>query len=157
MLKNPDTVAAFAKGDKTAETLKSWQTVLRQILGALLACTVIFFLERLIVQLISVSYHGKQFDTKIKESKHKIYLLSLLYDASRTQFPEYCQTFIEEDYIINDALNLSALGGKKGKRASGGVTPMRMLHQVGRVGDQVTSGKLLSNSRQSWTRLRNTK
>ncbi|TID25003.1 putative serine threonine protein kinase protein [Venturia nashicola] len=138
MLHNPDTSAAATKA-KTAATLKSWQTVLRQILGALLACTLLFLFERLIVQLISISYHGKQFDSKIKEGKHKIYLLSLLYDASRTHFPEYCQTFLEEDYIINDALNLSALGGKKGKRASGAAAPMRMLHQVGRVGDQVTS------------------
>jgi hypothetical protein len=141
MLRNPDTYAAAQK-DATAGELKNWQTVLRQILGALLVCTLLFLGERLIVQLISISYHGKQFDAKIKDSKHQVYLLSLLYDASRTQFPEYCQTFLQEDYVINDALNLSALGGKKGIKASGSATPMRLLHQVGRVGDQVTSGEL---------------
>jgi hypothetical protein len=141
MLRNPDTHAAALKDTKAGD-LKNWQTVLRQILGALLVCTLIFLGERLIVQLISISYHGKQFDAKIKDNKHQVYLLSLLYDASRTQFPEYCDTFLHEDYVINDALNLSALGGKKSGKASGTATPMRLLHQVGRVGDQVTSGKL---------------
>lgn len=139
MIKNPDTLAA-AEEDSAAGDLKNWQSVMVKILGALLVCTLIFLGECLLVQLISISYHGKQFDAKIKESKHSVYLLSLLYDASRTQFPEYCQTFLEEDYVINDALNLSALGVKNGKRVSGSATPMRLLHQVGRVGDQVTSG-----------------
>jgi hypothetical protein len=140
MLRNPDTHALSIKNQRAA-VLQNWQTVLRQILGALLVCTLIFFAERLMVQLISINYHSKQFDSKIKENKHLVYLLSLLYDASRTQFPEYCDTFAHEDYIINDALNLSSFSKKGSGKNSGGVTPMRLLHNVGRFGDNITSGK----------------
>lgn len=96
----------------------------------------------MIVQFISINYHSKQFNSKIKENKHMVYLLSLLYDASRTQFPEYCDTFAHEDYIINDALNLSSFSKKdSGKGTGGAATPMKYLHKVGRFGDGVTSGK----------------
>jgi len=142
MLQNPDTHAATLK-NPAAGQLKDWQNVLRQILGAMIVCTLIFLGERLIIQAISINYHGKQFDAKIKENKHQVYLISLLYDASRAQFPEYCDTFIHEDYIINDALNLSALSKKGSGKGSGTETPMRFIHQVGRIGDNVTSGKLL--------------
>jgi hypothetical protein len=139
MLRNPDTLAAAHKNPKAAQ-LTNWQTVLRQILAALLVCTLILLGERLIVQLISINYHGKQFDSKIKENKHQVFLLSLLYDASRAQFPEYCDTFVHEDYIINDALNLSSLSKKGSGKGSGAATPMKFLHNVGRFGDGVTSG-----------------
>jgi hypothetical protein len=140
MLQNPDARALSHKQAKSVE-LQNWQTVLRQILAALLVCTLIFLGERLIIQLISINYHGKQFDSKIKENKHLVYLLSLLYDASRLQFPEYCETFAHQDYIINDALNLSSFSKKGSGKNSGGATPMRFLHNVGRFGDGVTSGR----------------
>jgi hypothetical protein len=141
MLRNPDT-RAFAIKSQKAATLQPWQTVLRQILGALLVCTLIFFAERMVIQLISINYHRKQFDTKTKENKHLVYLLGLLYDASRTQFPEYCDTFAHEDHIINDALNLSSFSKKgSGKGTGGTTTPLRLLHNVGRFGDGMTSGK----------------
>jgi hypothetical protein len=139
MLRNPTTHALAIKEQKAA-ALQPWQTVLRQILGAFLVCTCIYFGERLLMQLLSINYHSKQFDSKIKENKHLVYLLSLLYDASRTQFPEYCDTFAHEDYIINDALNLSSFSKKGSGKSSGGATPMRFLHTVGRFGDNVTSG-----------------
>ncbi|KAF2425283.1 hypothetical protein EJ08DRAFT_672152 [Tothia fuscella] len=131
MLRNPDTPSGAA--------LKPWMTIIRQVLGALLVCFLIFFGERLIVQLISINYHGKQFDAKIKENKHMVYLLSLLYDASTAQFPEYCETFAHEDYVINDALNLSGFSKKGSGKGSGSATPMKFLHNVGRFGDGVTS------------------
>jgi hypothetical protein len=134
MTRNPDAIA-----NPSEQTLREWQIVLRQILGAALVCTVIFLGERLLVQLISINYHRKQFDEKIKENKRSVFLLGLLYDASRALFPAYCNEFAEEDYIINDALNLSAIGGNGGKKRSGNATPMRLLHNVGRVGDKVTS------------------
>lgn len=74
---------------------------------------------------------------KIKDSKREVFLLGLLYDASRTLFPMYCQEFAEEDYIINDSIELM-LGGKK-RRKGGAATPMRLIGNVGRIGDKVTS------------------
>ncbi|KAF2803860.1 uncharacterized protein BDZ99DRAFT_164356 [Mytilinidion resinicola] len=119
--------------------VEHWQTIVRQVLVACLISACILLGERLLIQLISINYHRKQFDSKIKDSKHNIYLLSLLYDASVALFPAYGNDFAEEDYIIQDSLQLS-LGSKKGTHArSGSATPMRLLQDVGRFGDKVTS------------------
>lgn len=117
-----------------------WQIVIRQILVAALISACVFAAEKLLIQLISINYHRKQFNAKIKDSKRNIHLLSLLYDASRTLFPAYCREFVEEDYIINDSLQIN-LGSKKGTghNRSGSATPLRLLHDVGRFGDKITS------------------
>lgn len=124
---------------KTATSPTSWQYLVQSILAAFLVASLILLAEKLLIQLISISYHRTQFNAKIKDSKHKIYLLSLLYDASQRQFPAYCNEFVEEDYIIHDALELPE--GKLGhhKKLSGTETPMRLLQNVGRMGDKLTS------------------
>lgn len=118
-----------------------WIGKVGSVLLALLVCTCIVLAERVLIQLISISYHRKQFDTKIKDSKRNIYLLGQMFDASRALFPMYCNEFAEEDYIIQDSLPFT-LGSKKttfGHNRSGSKTPMRLLQNVGRVGDKVTS------------------
>ena len=115
-----------------------WEDVVQSALAACLISTLILLGEKLLVQLISISYHRTQFNIKIKESKHKIYLLSLLYDASRSLFPAYCSEFADEDYIINDSIEIGD-DKSKGHQRPGSATPMRMLQNVGRFGDNVTS------------------
>ena len=117
--------------------LKAWESVVQKILAACLVASLILLAQKLLIQLISISYHHTQFQAKIKESKHKIYLLSLLYDASRLLFPAYCNEFAEEDYIIHDSINLPS--SKDGHRRSGSATPMKLLMNVGRFGDKLTS------------------
>ncbi|KAF2473395.1 serine/threonine protein kinase-like protein [Lindgomyces ingoldianus] len=124
------------------KTPRSWRDTMISVLRAALISSCIVLGERILIQLISISYHRKQFDAKIKDSKRNIYLLGQLYDASRQLFPAYCNEFAEEDYIIQDSLQLT-LGSKKttfgtrGRSNSG--TPMRLLQDVGRFGDKVTS------------------
>ncbi|KAK7920977.1 hypothetical protein PG985_008999 [Apiospora marii] len=115
-----------------------WVSTLKTILGALFVSTAVFLVEKTIVQLISITYHQRSFANRIKDSKREVFLLGLLYDASRTLFPMYCPEFAEEDYIINDSIEMM-LGGKKGKRKNGAATPMRLIGNVGRIGDKVTS------------------
>jgi hypothetical protein len=114
-----------------------FQTVMGELLGAALVCSLVFLAERFLIQLISINYHRKQFDHKIKENKRSVQLLALLYDASRQLFPAYCPEFQEEDYIINDAMNLSSLASKKSSNAN----PLRIVQNVGqtigRYGDKV--------------------
>lgn len=117
--------------------LKEWESVVRQILAAFLVASLILLAEKLLIQLISISYHHTQFHAKIKDSKHRIYLLSLLYDASRHLFPDDCDEFAEEDYIIHDSINIP--GSKHGQNHSGSATPMKLLMNVGRFGDKLTS------------------
>lgn len=135
------TAAPLALGNSTS--LQPWESVVQHILAALLICSLILLVEKLLIQLISISYHRTQFTEKIRESKHKIGLLSLLYDASRSLFPAYCPEFAEEDYIINDSIELG--GGGHGQTRPGLLrlasdTPVRLLQNVGRFGDKITQG-----------------
>ena len=140
MTRNPDQRAAKAK-NPNSESVQQWQAIVQKILAAFMIAALIFLAEKLLIQIISISYHRTQFNQKIKESKHNVYLLSLLYDASRTLFPAYCNEFVEEDYLIQDALNIDLGDGKKGisHNRSGSATPLRLLQNVGRFGDKITS------------------
>ena len=134
-----DVSSAFDAKSQPGTAIQHWESIVNKILAAFLVASILLLIEKLIIQLISIGYHRKQFNAKIKESKHNVYLLSLLYDASRSIFPAYCHEFAEEDYIINDSLEFG--DSKKGSRhnRSGSATPMRLLQNVGRIGDKVTS------------------
>ncbi|KAF2236735.1 hypothetical protein EV356DRAFT_481558 [Viridothelium virens] len=135
MQRNPDQRKPGAKAPG------HWVTIVTQILAAIVVATIVFLVEKLIIQLISINYHRKQFNAKIKDNKHQVFLLGLLYDASRALFPAYCPEFAEEDYVINDSIEINlGLSSKKGShQRSGSTTPMRLVQDVGRFGDKVTA------------------
>lgn len=146
MIVNQATFPALVRPVPGLKERPSWITTMQSVLLALLVCTIIILAERVFIQLISISYHRKQFDDKIKESKRNIYLLGILYDTSRALFPAYCNEFAEEDYIIQDTILDLGLGSKKGTAKhgrSGSRTPMRLIQEVGRdagrIGDKITS------------------
>ncbi|KAI1780269.1 Mechanosensitive ion channel-domain-containing protein [Hypoxylon cercidicola] len=118
-----------------------WVISIRRIVGALFASSAVFLGEKAIIQLISVTYHQRSFANRIKDSKREVHLLGLMYDASRQLFPMYCPEFVEEDQLINDSIELMLAGGKKSRRnrKSGAVTPMKLIGNVTRIGDKVTS------------------
>ncbi|KAJ5642025.1 hypothetical protein N7490_006025 [Penicillium lividum] len=119
-----------ADGDTT---VKSWEHTIKNILLGLLICSLIYLVEKAMVQLISISYHRKQFDARIKESKRNVYLIGLLFEASRNMFPMYCPEFNEDDSTIMAPILTQAT--KKSKRSS--IMPLRMVKNVGRhVGQQ---------------------
>lgn len=115
-----------------------WCQTLESILGAVFASSAVFLAEKAIIQLIGVSYHQRSFALRIKESKREIRLLGLLYEASRTLFPMYCREFAEEDYVIDDSIEMM-LRKKAGHKRAGSSTPMKLIGDVGRIGDKVTS------------------
>ncbi|KAK0723238.1 Mechanosensitive ion channel-domain-containing protein [Lasiosphaeria miniovina] len=117
-----------------------WVDTITRILLSLFLSSAVLLGEKAIVQLISITYHQRSFANRIHDSKHEIRLLGLMYDASRTLFPMYCPEFAEEDYIINDSIDmiLSNVKLRKGKQG-GAATPMRLLGDVGRFGDKITS------------------
>ena len=130
---------ALNTGPGTAS--KHWVSVVRNLLVPAFIATLLLLGEKMIVQFISINYHRRSFDGRIKESKRNVHLLGLLYDASRTLFPMYCDEFVEEDYVINDSIEamLAKTTGRVGHKRSGSATPLRIIGQVGRVGDKVTS------------------
>lgn len=142
MTKNPTQRSLSpTKADPNPHDPKDWENIVQKILAAALVCSLVYLAEKLIIQLISINYHRKQFNSRIKESKHNVWLLSLLYDASRALFPAYCNEFAEEDYVISDQLNISlGLSSKERSHArSGSHTPARVLQDIGRYGDKLTS------------------
>lgn len=112
-----------------------------KLLSAAFISSIIYLGEKFIVQLISIGYHARSFDRRIRDSKRSVFLLGLLYDASRALFPEYCKEFAEEDYLISDSLDsfLASKTGMLGHNRSGSATPMRLMGDVHRVGDKITS------------------
>ncbi|KAG0648727.1 Mechanosensitive ion channel Msy1 [Hyphodiscus hymeniophilus] len=120
---------------------KHWVSVVRQLLGPCLIASLLYLGEQVVIQLISVGYHRRSFDGRIQQSKHDVHLVGLLYEASRTLFPMYCREFLEEDYIINDSIEamLAKSTGKMGHQRSGSATPLKLIGDVGRLGDKVTS------------------
>lgn len=115
---------------------KPWMGVMKNILGPALIASLIYLAEKLIIQLISISYHQRSFDGRIATSKRNIFLLGLLYEASRSLFPMYCQEFEDEDYTI--AAGFEAQIRKPNHKRSGSATPMRLLNGIVRAGDKVT-------------------
>jgi hypothetical protein len=117
-----------------------WVDIMKKILAPLLIASIIYLAEKTVIQLIGISYHQRSFDGRIKESKQAVHLVGLLYDASRTLFPMYCREFEEEDMIINNSIEarIAKAGGKQNK-ISGTATPMRLIGDVARLGDKVTS------------------
>ncbi|KFY19324.1 hypothetical protein V493_08016, partial [Pseudogymnoascus sp. VKM F-4281 (FW-2241)] len=113
----------------------NWTSVMKKVLAAALIASCIYLVEKLIIQVISISYHQRSFDIRIRDSKHQTRLLGLLYDASRALFPLYCPEFVEEDYRITG--NIDTM--RSGKKASGAETPMRLMGNVHRIGDKITS------------------
>lgn len=108
---------------------------------ALLVCACIALAERVLVRLISISYHRRQFETKIQDSKRNVHLLSLIYDTSRAIFPDYCSTFTEEDNAIHDRKPYIVSSGKAPERheRAGSKMPVRLLRRVDRAGGKVAS------------------
>ncbi|XRM48688.1 hypothetical protein ABZX51_011603 [Aspergillus tubingensis] len=126
-----------AKGDTST---KSWEKSIKNILFALFVCSLIFLAEKTMVHLISISYHRKQFDARIKESKRNVYLVALLFDASRHMFPMYCKEFQEEDAAISDSILRSAAVKTRSGSSS---APLRIIRGVGQnvhqFGNKVTA------------------
>lgn len=127
----------FKEDDKNKKEI-AWVRDLTRVLGAAFASSAVLLAEKAIVQVIGVSYHQRSFAVRIKASKREVHLLGMLYDASRTLFPMYCPEFADEDYVINDSLDIMLMGKNKGKSGGAG-TPMRLIGDVGRFGDKVTS------------------
>lgn len=102
-----------------------WMLLFRKVLVASVCVTAVFLVEKLIVQLIGINYHRKQFQARIKTNKLKMSMLDQLYEASRSLFPTYCHEFLDEDYVI-----LTGLENSENARILGG---------LGRVGEEAAN------------------
>jgi hypothetical protein len=116
---------------------RQWSDVIVRILLSLFISSAVLLGEKFLVQLISISYHQRSFANRIQDSKRDIFLLGLMYEASRTLFPMYCPEFADEDIIIADSIEVMLARGKaNGKQ---GPAAMKIVGDVGRLGDKLTS------------------
>ncbi|RPA91946.1 hypothetical protein L873DRAFT_1711929 [Choiromyces venosus 120613-1] len=114
---------------------KEWQRRMNLVLVSCLISSLVYLGGKLIIQIVSVDYHRKQFAQRIKTNKENVRFLSQLFEASRNLFPSYTE-FAEEDYIINQSLATNLIIPKQ----SGSATPMRaILGNINVVQDKVTS------------------
>jgi small-conductance mechanosensitive channel len=111
-----------------------WPKTLNTVFKALIIVAAIFLAEKTLIQIISINYHRKQYDEKIKESKKLVRLLDLLYDASRTLFPEYCKEFEQEDAEIQG----NTLHEVREAMAKAGVGT-KIFNNMGRARDKATA------------------
>ncbi|KAK4142808.1 Mechanosensitive ion channel-domain-containing protein [Dichotomopilus funicola] len=118
---------------------RSWSDVIVRILLSLFISSAVLLGEKFLVQLISISYHQRSFANRIHDSKREIFLLGLMYEASRTLFPMYCPEFAEEDYVINDSIEVMLARNKASGKQGVAAAPMRLVGDVGRFGDKITS------------------
>jgi hypothetical protein len=118
---------------------------MQSVLLALLVCTIIISAERVLIQLININYHRKQFDDKIRRSKRNICLLGNLYETSRYLYPPYCTEFVEEDNVIQGTILDHSLGSMKNTKngRSGSRRPLQLIREAGRdagrIGDKLTA------------------
>jgi hypothetical protein len=110
-----------------------WVTVVKNLLVPALFASILYLMEKLFIQLLSINYHGRSFDIRIKDSKHSIHLLELLFIASSALFPMHCHEFAEEDCDMSN--NVEAMRTNAGVK----ISPLRLVEKVGRIGDRVTS------------------
>jgi small-conductance mechanosensitive channel len=111
-----------------------WLVTLHTICLATIAVAAVFLAEKFFVQLISINYHRKQYDRKIKDSKRLISILDMMYDASRQLSAPFSREFADLDYDIFDP----DTSGIKKKLGQAGIRTT-VINDIGRARDKVTS------------------
>ena len=123
-------------------TPSGWTTRFKQVMAAILVSTIIFLVEKILVQLISVSYHARSFNYRIDASKRAVRLLGNLFEASRNMFPMYEADFLEEDIIIHANFEAFVRKGQKERinhEAKSDGRGRRKFRGMGRLGNKVNS------------------
>ncbi|KAA8899035.1 Mechanosensitive ion channel-domain-containing protein [Sphaerosporella brunnea] len=114
--------------------IQDWQSRLNKVLMSCLVSSIIWLAEKLIIQIVSVDYHRRQFAQRIQTNKENVRLLASLLEVSRSLFPDFSE-FAEEDYLIHAYLEIPGV-----KKISGSATPMRQfLGNVHFVQEKVVS------------------
>ncbi|KAH9208782.1 Mechanosensitive ion channel-domain-containing protein [Leptodontidium sp. 2 PMI_412] len=134
-------IAAFNPETDVTVTGSSvhWIRSLQKGFLASIPVACVFLVEKMAIEFITVNYHRTQFSARIQESKRRMHLFELLYEASTILFAPYCPKFADDDYIINTSI-LSTVG-KEIQNATDlqTGTPIRIFDNLGRLGTGVTS------------------
>ena len=128
---------------KTNPNRLEWLHILSNVLKGSIGASALWLALKMLMQLISVSYHGKQYKDKIKEVKLISKAVDLLYEASLKRFEDHHPDFLEEDYVIHDTTNVQKLL----KQYSADKTTMRIFGDIHYYGERLVSifGRMASD------------
>jgi hypothetical protein len=99
--------------DEPGKCDDQWVAVIRRALLAAVCCTGLYFIEKILIHLLTVNYRKRQFRTRLDEGKKVTQILILLYEASVKLYPGFCPRFATEDDEIHRSMTLTAtrMGG----------------------------------------------
>ncbi|KAJ5874970.1 Mechanosensitive ion channel MscS [Penicillium soppii] len=116
-------------GDKTT---RSWENTLNKIIIVIFVWTILNFIEKILIQLIAISFHLRTYADRIEINKFQIGSLTKLYEHSRSMLTDKDEAFEEKDDKEKPTGIKTPMhyAGKAQKKAKGA------LNKVGnRVGD----------------------
>ncbi|KAJ5371557.1 Mechanosensitive ion channel MscS [Penicillium concentricum] len=111
---------------------KSWENTLNKIIIVIFVWTILNFIEKILIQLIAISFHMRTYADRIEINKFQIGSLTKLYDWSRSTLDEKDDAFEEKTEEptpagVKTPLHYAGVAQRKAKGA---------LNKVGnRVGD----------------------
>lgn len=120
-----------------------WIHILQKVCRASIGSSALWLALKLLMQLISVSYHGKQYKDKIKDVKQTSHAIGRLYQASLERFPDHHPDLLAEDYDIHDSTNVQKLL----KQYSADRATLRIFGDIHYFGERLVSafGRMASD------------
>lgn len=127
-----------AFGGKDAHWVHNFQ----RFLLASMAVAALMIAQKLIVQLISVNYHRRQFNARVNDSKLKVRMLDGLTEHSLKMFPLNARPFETEDFEILTSLDASQQDPSSTKLVGGVAMYTEMLQTtVGNITSEITGAR----------------
>lgn len=122
-----------------------WLSILHNVLKATIGVTALYLVEKMLIQMTSVNYHGKQFYDNIKELKTLARAIETMYDVSRQRYCDNHPAFREEDLDIHDTRGYRK--DRYGRLRSTDESTAVFMTTLGSTADKVTSvvGELVSD------------
>jgi hypothetical protein len=135
-------VTTFDKGLDTKKGQGAWVDTFRRFLLASIAVAALFIAQKLVVQLISVNYHRRQFNARVNESKLKVRMLDGLTELSLKMFPLNERPFTTEDFEILTGIDASQQDPSSTKLVGGVAMYTEMLQStVGNITSEITGAR----------------
>ncbi|KAK1995243.1 putative serine/threonine-protein kinase [Colletotrichum falcatum] len=90
----------------------AWDDVVADVLEQLTLWVCFYFLEKLFISYITIHYHYRADNVRLRRTKDLQNALIALYDASVSLYPPHRATFAEDDVLIRNAKGDAAASGR---------------------------------------------
>ncbi|KAG9516552.1 hypothetical protein KCV07_g6719, partial [Aureobasidium melanogenum] len=131
--------------NRPGECDDEWIAVLRKILLATVASTGIFFVEKILIHILTINYRQKQFRVRLQDIERTVYILTLMYQASRDRFPIHCPEFATEDHKIHDSRLVDVAERKTTRQFSTSTTRSRLSVMANNMKERLAGREVLKH------------